>query len=94
MTKLVKEYLDVADHTSLDDAIAMLMALRQALPSGAHAELRMRGDDVFGHRLSICYHRPQTPEEAEVEARYSHVAPVAGDVSSYERVEGEISLAA
>ena len=93
MAKLVKEYLDVADHTSLDEAIEMLVALREALPAGAKAELRMRGDDVFGRRLSICYERSQSPEEARLEARYGEAAPVC-DVAHYERVGGEISLAA
>jgi hypothetical protein len=29
----------------------------------------MRGDDIFGRKLSIAYHRPQTAEEAESDAR-------------------------
>ena len=31
----------------------------------------MKGDDIFGRLLSICYFRPQTPEEAECDARYA-----------------------
>ena len=29
-------------------------------------------DDVFGRRLTITYFREQTPEEAELEAKYSN----------------------
>jgi hypothetical protein len=99
MTKMVREYLDVADNSSLDDVIGVLTALRATLPAGAHAEVRMRGDDVFGRRLTICYDRAQSAAEAEIEARYADIAPrtlaaVASDVASYERIAGEISLAA
>jgi hypothetical protein len=99
MTKMVREYLDVADNMSLDDVIGVLTALRETLPAGAHAEVRMRGDDVFGRRLTICYDRAQTAAEAELETRYGDVAdrrlaPVPADVASYERVQGEVSLAA
>jgi hypothetical protein len=36
----------------------------------AEAEVRMKGDDIFGRRLSITYFRELTAEEAECEARY------------------------
>ena len=48
MSSFVKEYVRIEDHTSLDDAIEALMELRRSMPEGANAELRMRGDDVFG----------------------------------------------
>ena len=44
--------------------------LREALPEGAEADLRMRGDDIFGRRLSISFLRPQTQDEAACDARY------------------------
>jgi hypothetical protein len=97
MTKMVREYLDVADNASLDDVIGVLTALRATLPPGAQAEVRMRGDDVFGRRLSICYERAETPAEAELEARYASargLPRVPSDVASYERVEGEYGIAA
>ena len=37
----------------------------------AEAELRLRGDEVFGHRITITYFRDQTNEEAEFEKRYA-----------------------
>ncbi len=51
--------------------IDLLAAVRERLPEGAEdAKVQMRGDDVFGRRLTISYLRPQTAEEATREARY------------------------
>lgn len=71
MTRRVKEFVDIDDHESLDDLIAKLAALRDSLPQDSEPELRLRGDDVFGRKLCISFFRPQTPEEAECEARYA-----------------------
>ena len=71
MNRRIKEFVDIADHVSLDDLIHQLNALRDDLPADAEAELRLRGDDIFGHRITISYFRPQTEEEAECERRYA-----------------------
>ncbi len=71
MSRLIKDYVDIPDHTSLDVLIERLTELRDALPEGHESELRIRGDEVFGRHLSIAYFRPQTREEAECEARYA-----------------------
>jgi hypothetical protein len=71
MSRRVKEFVDIADHLSLDELIEKLVEVRDSLPDGSDAELRLRGDDVFGHRITICYFRPQTDEEAELERRYA-----------------------
>ena len=71
MNRRVKEFVDIADHVSLDNLIQQLNALRDDLPEDAVAELRLRGDDIFGHRITISYFRPQTEEEAECERRYA-----------------------
>jgi len=71
MNRRVKEFVDIADHVSLDDLIQQLNALRDDLPEDAEAELRLRGDEIFGHRITISYFRPQTEEEAECERRYA-----------------------
>ena len=71
MSRLVKDYIEIADFTSLDALIERLTALRDRLPAGAEAEMRIRGDEIFGRHLSIGYLRPQTTEEAECEARYA-----------------------
>ena len=74
MSRRVKEFVDIADQLALEQLIERLVEIRDALPQDCEAELRLRGDDVFGHRLSISYYRPQTAEEAECEARYAEQA--------------------
>ena len=77
MSSFVKEYVRIADHTSLDAAIEALMELRRSMPDGATAELRMRGDDVFGRHLSVCYMRPKSMEELTCELPYRMADAVA-----------------
>jgi hypothetical protein len=72
MSRLVKDYIEIGDFTSLDALIDRLVQLRDGLPQDAEAEIRIRGDDVFGRHLSISYLRPQSAEEAECEARYAN----------------------
>jgi hypothetical protein len=67
----VKDFIDISEYTSLDDLIRYLEAIRANLPEGAEAELKIRGDEVFGKRLTITYSREQTAEEAELEAKYA-----------------------
>ncbi|MEO7365604.1 MAG: hypothetical protein ABIW03_04715 [Sphingomicrobium sp.] len=71
MKRRVKEFIEIEDHHSIDDLIAKLIDVRDALPADCEAELRLRGDDVFGRQLSISYFRDQTDEEAECETRYA-----------------------
>jgi hypothetical protein len=71
MKRRVKEFIEIEDHASIDDLIANLIDVRDALPADSEAELRLRGDDVFGRKLSISYFRDQTAEEAECETRYA-----------------------
>ena len=71
MPRRVKDYIDISEYTSLDDLIRYLEAIRDNLPPDCEAELKIRGDDVFGKRLTITYFREQTPEEAEIEAKYA-----------------------
>ena len=70
MSRRVKEFLRIEDLTSLDGLIERLTEIRDSLPVAAEAQLKMRGDDVFGRHLCISYMRPQTPEEAACEGRY------------------------
>lgn len=71
MRRRVKDFIEVSDYTSLDKLITTLTAIRDSLPEEAEAELKMKGDDVFGRRLSISYFRELTAEEAACDARYS-----------------------
>jgi hypothetical protein len=66
----VKDFIEISDYTSLDSLIGYLKTIHDNLPAGHEAELKIRGDDVFGRRLTITYFRDQTPEEAELEAKY------------------------
>ena len=74
MSRRVKEFVDVVDHLSIDDLIHKLTEIRDNLPCDADAELRLRGDEIFGRRITISYLREQTAEEAELEKRYADEA--------------------
>jgi hypothetical protein len=71
MGRRVKDFIEISDYTSLDSLINTLVAIRDNLPEDAEPELKLRGDDVFGHRLTITYLRELTTEEAECDARYT-----------------------
>jgi hypothetical protein len=71
MRRKVKDFIEIRDHTSLDVLIERLMEIRDGLPDSAEAEVRMKGDDVFGRKLCISYFRQQTDEEAACDARYA-----------------------
>jgi hypothetical protein len=70
MRTRVKDFIEISDHTSLERLITTLVAIRDSLPESAEPELKMRGDDVFGRRLSISYFRELTPKEAELHDKY------------------------
>jgi len=67
----VKDFIDISEYTSLEDLIRYLETIRDNLPAEHQAELKIRGDDVFGRRLTISYSREQTPEEVELESKYA-----------------------
>lgn len=71
MGRRVKDFIEISEYTSLDQLINTLTAIRDNLPADAEPELRMKGDDVFGRRLSISYFRELTAEEATLDARYN-----------------------
>ena len=71
MGRRVKDFIEISDYTSLDALINVLTAIRDSLPDDAEPELKLRGDDIFGRRLSITYLRELTAEEAECETRYT-----------------------
>jgi len=70
MSRLIKDYLEVGDHLSLDDLIAQLEAVRDKLPRGSGANVKMRGDDVFGRHLCVVFDRSLSQAEADCESRY------------------------
>jgi hypothetical protein len=67
----VKDFIDISEYTSLNDLIRYLETIRDNLPPEHQAEMKIRGDDVFGRRLTISYFREQTPEELELENKYA-----------------------
>lgn len=71
MSRMVKEFIEVANYESLDTLIEKLVEVRDSLPNGDQAEVRLQGCDVFGRKLSVSYFRPQTEEEAATDARYA-----------------------
>ena len=70
MPRRVKDFIDISEYTSLDDLIRYLETIRANLPPDHEAELKIRGDEIFGRRLTITYFRELTPEEVELEERY------------------------
>lgn len=91
MSRRVKEFVDIADHVSLDDLIQKLAEVRDSLPHDSDAELRLRGDDVFGHRITVTYSRAQTDEEAEIEKRYAEQAREAKE-KELARLQAELGV--
>lgn len=89
MRRRVKEFVEISDHTSLDMLIRTLTAIRDALGDEAEAELKLKGDDVFGRRLSISYFREMTVDEAAVEDRYSH-AHYTADTLAIEKLQAAL----
>ena len=70
MPRRVKDFIDISEYTSLDDLIRYLETIRDNLPTDHQAEIKIRGDEIFGRRLTISYFREQTPEEVELESKY------------------------
>ena len=91
MSRRVKEFIEIEDHSSLDELIAKLSEVRDGLPANSEAELRLRGDDVFGRKLSISYFRDQTAEEADCEARYAKACKEARE-KELARLQAELGV--
>ena len=91
MKRRVKDFVDIADQVSLDDLIEILAGLRASLPEDSEAELRLRGDEVFGHRITVAYLREQTDEEAEIEKRYAERTREAKE-RELERLQAELGV--
>jgi hypothetical protein len=92
MSRRVKEFVDIREHVSLDELIGKLAEIRDGLPQESEAELRLRGDEVFGRRITISYFREQTAEESEVEKRYDEASREAKE-RELERLQQELGVA-
>lgn len=91
MSRRIKEFVDISDHVSLDELIEKLTEVRDSLPKDSEAELRLRGDEVFGRRITISYLRKQTAEEAKCEKRYAEAAKEA-KAKELERLQNELGV--
>jgi hypothetical protein len=91
LKRRVKDFVEIADQISLDELIEKLAELRAGLPDPTEAELRLRGDEVFGHRITISYFREQTDEEAEIEKRYAEATKEA-KARELERLQAELGV--
>ena len=91
MARRVKEFIEIGDFASLDELIDKLEAIRASLPRFAEAELRMKGDDVFGRKLTISYMREQTENEAEYEERYAEVIRAAQE-QALDKLQQELGV--
>jgi hypothetical protein len=91
MSRRVKEFIEIGEHVSLDELIGKLVEVRDNLPDESEAELKLRGDEVFGHRITISYLRQQTDEEAECEKRYTDAVREA-KARELERLQQELGV--
>ncbi|HWI88041.1 MAG TPA: hypothetical protein VNS11_02195 [Sphingomicrobium sp.] len=91
MSRRVKEFIDISEHVSLDELIGKLVELRDSLSDESEAELRLRGDEVFGRRITISYFREQTDEEAEIEKRYAEQTREAKE-RELQRLQAELGV--
>ncbi|MDP9415078.1 MAG: hypothetical protein M3Q08_13555 [Pseudomonadota bacterium] len=67
---MIREYVEISGSGSLDAIIARLEAVKAELPPGcSEAEVRLRGDDVFGRHILITYRRLETAAEIEANRR-------------------------
>ena len=89
MGRRVKDFIEISEYTSLDQLINTLTAIRDNLPPEAEPELRMKGDDVFGRRMSISYFRELNQEEATLDARYNG-SDLPGPDAEIEKLRGKL----
>lgn len=91
MSRRVKEFIEISDFSSLDDLIAKLEVIRDGLPPFAEAELRLKGDDVFGRKLIISFMREQTEEEESYDERYAAVIRAAQE-QALDKLQQELGV--
>jgi hypothetical protein len=91
MSRRVKEFVEISDQLPIDELIQKLTEIRDNLPQDTEAELRLRGDEVFGRRITICYSRELTAEELEIEQRYATEAREAKE-RELQRLQAELGV--
>jgi hypothetical protein len=91
VAKRVKDFIEISEYTSLDKLIEYLRAIRENLPAEAEPELRLKGDDFFGRRLTISYSRELTPEEEERDMRYTGAAALPESEDWLEQLKSKLA---
>ena len=91
MKRRVKEFVEIDEDVSLEELIGKLAEIRDSLPDECEAELRLRGDEIFGRRITVTYFREQTDEEAELEKRYAEASREAKE-KELERLQAELGV--
>jgi hypothetical protein len=86
----VKDFIDISEFTSLDDLIRYLETIRDNLPPDHQAEMKIRGDEVFGRRLTITYFREQNADEAELDAKYAGLDKQDADIEQLRKQLDEV----
>jgi hypothetical protein len=79
MIRRVRDSIEVGNSDSLDALIHTLEAIRDELPPDSRPELRIRGDERRGQRMTIAYSREQTPQEAESDTGFVSWLPPGDD---------------
>ena len=79
MSRRVRDCIEVSQPQSLDRLINELESIRDRLPPDSGAELRMRGDEISGLRMTIAFSREQTAEEAEADTGFAGWLPADED---------------
>ena len=90
MPRRVKDFIEISEYTSLDDLIRFLETIRTTLPEDSEAELKIRGDEIFGRRLTITFLRDLTDEEASLEARYTGAAATPKPDAAIEQLRAKL----
>jgi hypothetical protein len=90
VARRVKDFIEISEYTSLDDLIKFLGVIRDTMPGDAEPELKIRGDEIFGHRLTISFLRELTAEEAALEAKYASPAALPEPDESIEQLRARL----
>ena len=72
---MVREYVEIAECSSIEALIASLEAVKAQMPPGcSDPQVRLRGDDIFGRHILVSYSRPETEAELESSQRAQNFA--------------------
>jgi hypothetical protein len=69
--RLVRDFIEISECTSLDTLIRFLETIRANLPAGSEPQMVMRGDDRAGRRLTISFLRELSADEAHHRIRHT-----------------------